>query len=73
MKATLDPKFASNALTQTADALLLWRQSVPGFKAHSVEGLVLQDGITYVDHCWLPDGHFMAAKSNREVCMPYAA
>lgn len=31
---------------------------------HSVSS---QDGITYIDHCWLPDGHFVAAKSNREV------
>lgn len=36
MKASIDPKFSSNLVTQTDVELLVWRLAPSGFKKHAV-------------------------------------
>ncbi|MEW5297651.1 MAG: hypothetical protein WDW36_000847 [Sanguina aurantia] len=67
VKASIDPKFSSNLVTQTDVELLVWRLAPSGFKKHAVVDMQKPAGTTYIDHVFNSSGRLVVATSQREI------
>ncbi|MEW5315394.1 MAG: hypothetical protein WDW38_006827 [Sanguina aurantia] len=67
VKASIDPKFSSNLVTQTDVELLVWRLAPSGFKKHAVVDMQKPADTTYIDHVFNSSGRLVVATSQREI------